>query len=214
MSERKEFEGKTLEDALTEAETALGRRPEEGEYRVEEEKGGLLGRVKVRVILGAEDGADVTPSEPGEPDRVVDRVLGEIWAGIGLDLHHEIEMREETVAVRVEGSDVDRLTANHGELLQASQYLAQKIVSRSEERAYRVEVDAAGFRDQRQSELVQLAERTAEAVRRSGKRALLPPLLPAERRQVHLALAEDPDVATESEGDGLRKRVAIFPKGH
>jgi hypothetical protein len=68
---------------------------------------------------------------------------------------------------------------------------------------------ADGFRAHQKESLEELAQRTAEEVRRTRRAQLLPPLAPRERRLVHLALAEAPDVMTESEGDGYLKRVAV-----
>ena len=60
--------------------------------------------------------------------------------------------------------------------------------------------------------LEELALRSAEEAKRTRRPQLLPPLSPAERRLIHLALAEDPEIETESEGDGFLKRVAVRPK--
>jgi spoIIIJ-associated protein len=70
-------------------------------------------------------------------------------------------------------------------------------------------LDAEGFRAQRKGALEDLAAQSAAEVRRTRRPQLLPPLSPWERRLVHLALAEDPDVETESEGDGFLKRVEV-----
>jgi spoIIIJ-associated protein len=60
--------------------------------------------------------------------------------------------------------------------------------------------------------LTDLANRSAERVKRSGRKILLDPMAPSERRMIHLALASDSDVETRSEGEGFFKRVAILPR--
>jgi hypothetical protein len=70
-------------------------------------------------------------------------------------------------------------------------------------------IDAEGFRAHQRESLEELAHRSADEVKRTRRPTLLPPLSPGERRLVHLALAEDPEVETESEGDGFLKRVAV-----
>ena len=70
-------------------------------------------------------------------------------------------------------------------------------------------LDAEGFRAHRKEALEELARNSADEVRRSRRPQLLPPLAPWERRLVHLALSEEPDVETESEGDGFMKRVEV-----
>ena len=73
-------------------------------------------------------------------------------------------------------------------------------------------LDAEGFRAHRKGALEELAAQSAAEVRRTRRPQLLPPLSPWERRLVHLALAEDPEVETESEGDGFLKRVEVRPQ--
>jgi len=68
---------------------------------------------------------------------------------------------------------------------------------------------AEGFRAQRKEALEGMAQQSAAEVRRTRRPQLLPPLSPWERRLVHLALAEDPELETESEGDGFLKRVEV-----
>ena len=74
-------------------------------------------------------------------------------------------------------------------------------------------LDAEGFRAHRKEALEELAHTSADEVRRTRRPQLLPPLAPWERRLVHLALAEDPELETESEGDGFLKRVEVRLKG-
>jgi spoIIIJ-associated protein len=70
-------------------------------------------------------------------------------------------------------------------------------------------LDAEGFRRHQKETLEDLARRSADEAKRTRRSQLLPPLPPAERRLVHLALSEDPEVETESEGSGFLKRVAV-----
>src|SRR5262249_61680483 len=70
-------------------------------------------------------------------------------------------------------------------------------------------VAAEGSRAPQKESLEELALRSAEEAKPPRRPQLLPPLPPAERRLVHLALAQDPEVETESEGDGFLKRVTV-----
>ena len=70
-------------------------------------------------------------------------------------------------------------------------------------------LDAEGFRAHQKETLEELALRSANEAKRTRSPQLLPPLSPGERRLVHLALAKDPEVETESEGNGFLKRVAV-----
>jgi spoIIIJ-associated protein len=75
-----------------------------------------------------------------------------------------------------------------------------------------IELDCGAFKGKRIEQLEQTAREVADRVRRDGREQLLPAMTPIERRIVHLALAEDAEVATESRGDGFYKRVAIVPR--
>ena len=72
-------------------------------------------------------------------------------------------------------------------------------------------IDCEGFKETRVRELRELALQAADDVRNDGDDVLLRPMNPADRRVVHLALADDPDVETESTGEGFMKRLRIVP---
>ena len=107
------------------------------------------------------------------------------------------------------GDDVEPLLANRGEGLNGLEVLTGRIAAKKLDRPVHPRVDAEGFRAHQKESLEELALRSAEEVRRTRRPQLLPPLPPAERRLVHLALAQDPDVETESEGEGFLKRVTV-----
>jgi predicted RNA-binding protein Jag len=118
------------------------------------------------------------------------------------------EENETQVIVRMYGPDTPRLVDRHGELLDALQVLANKsLTGRKVEKD--IELDCESFKEQRVADLQQRARDVADRVREDGREQLLPAMSPIERRIVHVALAEDADVTTESRGDGFYKRVAI-----
>jgi spoIIIJ-associated protein len=110
------------------------------------------------------------------------------------------------------GDDVEPLLASGGEGLSGLEVLTGRIASKQLGRPVYPRLDAEGFRAHQRESLEELALRSAEEAKRTRRPQLLPPLSPAERRLIHLALAEDPEVETESEGDGFLKRVAVRPK--
>jgi spoIIIJ-associated protein len=121
------------------------------------------------------------------------------------------EENDTQINVRVYGRDAGRLTERNGELLDAIQVLANKaLTGRRVEKD--IELDCAQFKEKRMEDLGERARETADRVRRDGREQLLPAMSPIERRIVHLALAEDADVTTESRGEGFYKRVAIIPR--
>jgi len=138
------------------------------------------------------------------------------WCEHVIDLAHlALEVRtEETdaqIVVRLYGRDAGRLTEHHGELLDALQVLANKaFVARNVEKD--IELDSGAFKGRRVEHLEQTAREVADRVRREHREELLPAMTPIERRIIHLALADDAEVTTESRGEGFYKRVAIIPR--
>jgi len=126
----------------------------------------------------------------------------------GLNLEVRTTENDTQVIVRLYGRDARKLIEGHGELIDALQVLTNKaLVGRRMEKD--VELDCQEFKGKRVEELEQKAREVADRVRRDGREELLPAMTPIERRIVHLALADDQEVATVSRGDGFYKRVAI-----
>jgi len=69
-----------------------------------------------------------------------------------------------------------------------------------------------GYRDRREKQLIQMAKRMADQVSKSGRRQTLEPMPSAERRIIHIALRDHPDVKTESTGEEPYRKVMILPK--
>jgi spoIIIJ-associated protein len=155
------------------------------------------------------------PRRSGEPvlDEeafvAVESTLSELLSAAGFLLETRRRSSREEMVIELIGDDVEPLLANKGEGLNGLEVLTGRIASRRLGRPVYPRIDAEGFRDHQRESLEELAHRSAEEVKRTRRPTLLPPLSPGERRLVHLALAEDPEVETESEGDGFLKRVAV-----
>ncbi|HJT18504.1 MAG TPA: R3H domain-containing nucleic acid-binding protein [Thermoanaerobaculia bacterium] len=157
------------------------------------------------------DLAPVEIPEQGPESEIAEMVRSWLQHVIELaNLNIEIRTSENETQVQVKlyGRDARRLIDGHGELIDALQVLANKaLVGRRIEKE--IELDCQEFKGKRVEELEQKARELADRVRRDGREQLLPAMTPIERRIVHLALAEDREVATISRGDGFYKRVAI-----
>jgi spoIIIJ-associated protein len=144
-----------------------------------------------------------------EAFAAVESTLSELLSAAGFLLETRRRTSREEMVIELIGDDVEPLLANKGEGLNGLEVLTGRIASRRLGRPVYPRIDAEGFRDHQRESLEELAHRSADEVKRTRRPTLLPPLSPGERRLVHLALAEDPDVETESEGDGFLKRVAV-----
>ena len=104
------------------------------------------------------------------------------------------------------------LIGRRGETLSALQLLVNLMVAKQSGHHERITVDAEGYRARREDNLRSMAERIAAQVRRSGSPIMLEAMPPNERRIIHMALAESPDVSTQSTGEGEQRRVVVSPK--
>lgn len=144
-----------------------------------------------------------------EAFAAVESTLSELLSVAGFLLETRRRASASEMVIELMGDDVEPLLANKGEGLNGLEVLTGRIASRRLGRPVYPRLDAEGFRAHQRETLEELAQRSAEEAKRTRRPQLLPPLSPAERRLVHIALAADPDVETESEGDGFLKRVAV-----
>jgi len=131
---------------------------------------------------------------------------------MGLSLTPRIEETAEGTHINLEGEDGGVLVRRGGEGLQALQHLVATAFRKQLGDDNRIVVDCNGFRRDKDAELKQMARFIAGKVKSSGIPQEMGPLNPYERRIVHLAIAEDPAVTSESIGDAFMKTVIISPK--
>lgn len=117
-----------------------------------------------------------------------------------------------TIFIDILGPDLGILIGRRGENLAQLQYMVNLIVNKRLGDWTRVIVDVEGYRTRREESLINLAERVARQVARSKRPIMLEPMPPNERRIVHLTLRGNPDVITESSGEGANRRVTVQPR--
>jgi spoIIIJ-associated protein len=122
-------------------------------------------------------------------------------------------LREEALEVEIDGEDVGVLIGRRGSGLEAWQYLTGLVVNKGAEKPVRVLLDVAGYRKRRIASLENLARKTAEKVKARKRSIALEPMPAAERRIIHLALQNDPEVVTASEGREPYRRVVVSLRG-
>lgn len=222
---------KTVQIAINEALEELGATPDDVIIEVldEGEGGGLLGigRRPARVRVSLDTDSEAVQEEPETPEYYGDDAysgdpetpeeaettayVASILSGIGI--HGKISSYREdgTLYIDVNGNDCGAAIGRHGETLEAIQYLASLVANKVSEERIRVILDIGGYRRRRESTLINMAERAAEKVVRSGRNFALEPMNPAERRIVHSALQNYPGVTTFSEGEEPDRHVIIAP---
>jgi spoIIIJ-associated protein len=158
-------------------------------------------------------------SDPAEVSRLAVQVLEGLLQQMGFAARVEraetvldSQTGSDAVLLDVLGDDLGGLIGRRGETLRDLQFLTCLMVSRDLQRWPNLMVDVEHYRSRREQTLTSLARRIAEQVRKSGESVPLEPMPANERRIVHLALRDDPDVFTESIGQGERRKVTVFPK--
>ncbi len=198
----------------------------------EEAASELAPPVEVEAEIEAEPAppADIAVSEPGDvPPAPVPRqhesrpqAEGEIPDAIresldmlldlaGVDMESSIEQGDERYEVELWGADEDTLLRDNGRPLLSLQHLLVRLVRGKTGEAVYCRVDCDQFHEIREERLRDLAQRVASEVTAQHRSRLLESMAPDERRIVHMTLANDPHVETESQGNGYFKRVKIFP---
>ena len=111
------------------------------------------------------------------------------------------------------GGDSGKIIGRNGKTLQAFEYLTNAVLNRNEEDNIRVVIDVGGYKKRRDDRLSQTARKAAERVRATGREYILKPMNAGERRIIHMEIADDPSVVSESTGQGKDRRVVIKPAG-
>jgi len=114
--------------------------------------------------------------------------------------------------VDISGDDLSILIGPRAETLNALQYISSLIISKELGRSIPLVVDVEGYRKRRAQQLQRLAYKMADQAVKSGRRQQLEPMPANERRLVHIALRENPEVETESIGEEPRRKVTIIPR--
>ncbi len=138
--------------------------------------------------------------------------IQELTEKMGAPVEMEIAETPGQMRVRMSGENMSMLIGRRGETLDSVQYLASLCVNRDREEYLRVSLDTENYRAKREEALRKLAVRMAARARKTGKRVALEPMNPYERRILHSALQNDPDVTTHSEGEEPYRRVIITLK--
>lgn len=118
----------------------------------------------------------------------------------------------ETLYLNITGDDVAQLIGRHGDTLDSIQYLLRMMLNQRMHRWANITVDADHYRKRRSEQLLRLAQRMADQVISSQRAISLEPMPANERRLIHMALRDHPQVYTQSSGEGERRKVFIVPK--
>ena len=198
------FTGKTVEEAVKVGLETLGVKESDVEVEVlDEGKKRLIGSKPAQVKL--------TVIERTDGERAVEFLEG-LFPLIGEEVHAELKGEDEKIVIELTATSVKNIIGRRGEVIDAVQTLAGAVANIGRKDYKRVVVDCENYREDREETLKRVANKLAAKAVRLGKRVRLEPMNPYERRIIHSALVDNPDVTTKSEGKEPARFVVIIPK--
>jgi spoIIIJ-associated protein len=233
-----EAEGSSIDEAIESALGLLGVPRERVEIEiVNNAVRGLFGigsrKARVRATLRAPIDADrvtpiaaeqrLAPPEPSRPremtaeDRHGIERARQVLEGIlrHLEVHAQVNVRDfnDDVLFELTGDSNGVLIGRRGQMLDALEYLLNRVAARDEGASTRILVDSENYRARRREALEDMARRMGEQAKKKQKTVTLNPMSPRDRRIVHLILQEDEALVTKSSGKGYFRKLIIIPAG-
>ena len=148
---------------------------------------------------------------PAEPKATLEKILELLGFTVTVEEHR----MEDGLLLDVKTDDSGRLIGRQGQTLSDLQYITNRLLFQQDPSAPKVMVDIGGYRAQAREFLLKKAKEAAEKVRRWGDTVELEPLSAFDRRIVHQALKDDPNIETHSvEVEGTDKKVILLRPKH
>ncbi len=205
--EFKEFKGKTVEEAITQASIELGAASTELETEiVEKGSTGFLGIGSKPAVIKARVKNDIVR----DTKEYLEKIFNAMEIEAEIDINYDKE--NETMDINLEGPEMGILIGKRGQTLDSLQYLISLFVNKKSESYIRVKLDTENYRARRKETLENLAKNIAFKVKRTRRSFTLEPMNPFERRIIHSTLQNDKFVATRSEGEEPYRRVVVYLK--
>ena len=229
----KEFEGRTEQEAIAKAIEELHIEREDFDVEiVEPVRKGLFKKSNVKIRIHFEDENDVLP-ESYDSRSTLDEDEEELDAPINSELEDKLLLFVATIlekmgyqgkvsisfrkarklGLNIESDNSSIIIGRKGKNVDAIQLLANVYAGQIDP-DLKVIIDSENYRMRHEEQLIRMAFKTAEQVKKSGRSRLLEPMNPYERRLVHTALNDFGGVETKSEGEGLYKQIRITNQKH
>jgi spoIIIJ-associated protein len=208
-----EVEGKTVDDATKKALSKLGI-TDTADVKIEvidEGKSGIFGfgvsrPAKIRLYYSE------TSSDVGEVAR---EILLNIIHKMDIDCDiKNINESSSRVYIELESKQSGLIIGKQGRTLESLQFLLSLMINHKLGTDKKIILDIEAYREKRERAIRKLSRDAAHRVIRTGKPWTLEPMNPFERRLIHMTLQNDSRVETRSEGEGIYRKVKVFPKDH
>ena len=147
-----------------------------------------------------------------EPQNDAEAFLQGMFSKMNMKVALESKEQDGILKIDMSGRNMGMLIGRRGETLDALQYLTSLVINNGKEEYTKVMIDTEEYRKKREDTLRRLAARLAEKVEKSGKKVMLEPMNPYERRILHSTLQDFEDVYTYSEGEDPYRSVVVSLK--
>ena len=196
---------KTVDKAVEEALLELNAAREDVEIEViSEGSRDFLG-------FGSKD-AVVKVTEKFNPEKIAKNFLREMFIAMGIIVNIETQLKDKQLLINLTGDDMGILIGKRGQTLDSIQYLVNLVVNKGNAPYLSITIDTENYRQRRKETLESLAYNLAKKVRQTGKKVVLEPMNPYERRIIHSSLQNNRYVTTYSEGEEPFRNVVITLK--
>jgi spoIIIJ-associated protein len=203
MSEKKEFSASSLKEAMAQAAMEFSTDEDEIKYEIITGKTKYFGHKQREIYIRAwvSDGSE---------EKELEEFIGHMLRLMKVEIDFEVVNRRAFLKANFWGNDFRLFLYQNGTLLNAIQYLLNRLFS--DKIGKKIYCECENFRKNRERELTTLAHRFAKEVRRSGRSVNLKELNPFERRIVHMTINKYDDLESRSEGDSFLKVITIRKK--
>jgi spoIIIJ-associated protein len=239
MTAELEFKGKSVQKAVAAAAEALGIPEKKLQYDILSHGStgifGLAGFKKARIRVHssqaaalpqestlidegplqetvAEKAEDTEPLASDDIIRLGKGVLRRIVDAISPESQITVQQTERRIKFSIEGGQSGILIGKRGQTLEAMQVIVDKAIRRVNGANIRLEIDVEDYLSKKKAGLVRTAERLADKVKTKGRPSSIGYLNAQDRRVVHLALKNNPNVRTKSVGEGPVRKLMIYPR--
>lgn len=207
--EYKEYKGKNVDEAITNACVELGISADKLDYEVVEKgSNGFLGIGSKAAIIKARKNQSVEDIAR----EFLNKIFSAMELTVKLDINVVEDEKENTININVIGDEMGILIGKRGQTLDSLQYLVSLVVNKESEKFNRVKLDTENYRERRKATLENLARNISLKVKRIKKPVALEPMNPYERRIIHSALQNDKYCTTKSEGEEPYRHVVVILK--
>jgi len=203
-----EIEGRSVEEAIEEACQRLNLPADQLDIEIiTHGSSGIfgIGTRNAKIMVSPKDSGD--ESELEEAKEILENILGHIQ----IPTKVEATWEEGRIKLDISSNGSGLLIGKRGQTLHSLQYIVNKIYNRRAARKVHILVDTENYRQRRREALTEVALNLGNRAKKSGKPAASSPLSAYDRRIIHLTLKDDRRVRTKSKGDGMMRKVVVFP---